>query len=164
MVETSDALEPMESEASSKSTISSSAPKDEEGKTAASASSSASAGASSSANTSASSSASASVTSVPSTSQTSLRTGAPSVSGKEEGGKTDDRLEWASQQSTETGSLDGSSRDPLDSSITSTTSTLVPGMLEEADEEEEEEEEGERERREGEGERERQNDREEKIQ
>ncbi|XP_030620756.1 selenocysteine insertion sequence-binding protein 2-like isoform X2 [Chanos chanos] len=55
-------------------------------------------------------------------------------------GKTDDRLEWASQQSTETGSLDGSCRDLLNSSITSTTSTLVPGMLEEAEEEEEDEE------------------------
>ncbi|ROL42145.1 Selenocysteine insertion sequence-binding protein 2-like [Anabarilius grahami] len=54
--------------------------------------------------------------------------------------RTDDRLEWASQQSTETGSLDGSCRDRLNSSITSTTSTLVPGMLEEEDEEEEEEE------------------------
>ncbi|KAI2647835.1 Selenocysteine insertion sequence-binding protein 2-like [Labeo rohita] len=54
--------------------------------------------------------------------------------------RTDDRLEWASQQSTETGSLDGSCRDRLNSSMTSTTSTLVPGMLEEEDEEEEEEE------------------------
>ncbi|XP_063738528.1 selenocysteine insertion sequence-binding protein 2-like isoform X2 [Eleginops maclovinus] len=54
--------------------------------------------------------------------------------------RVDDRLELASQQSTETGSLDGSCRGPLNSSITSTTSTLVPGMLEEADEEEEEEE------------------------
>ncbi|KAF7666614.1 hypothetical protein LDENG_00099290 [Lucifuga dentata] len=54
--------------------------------------------------------------------------------------RVDDRLELASQQSTETGSLDGSCRDPLNSSITSTTSTLVPGMLEEAEEEEEEEE------------------------
>ncbi|XP_008830008.1 selenocysteine insertion sequence-binding protein 2-like isoform X2 [Nannospalax galili] len=52
-----------------------------------------------------------------------------------------DDLEWASQQSTETGSLDGSCRDLLNSSITSTTSTLVPGMLEEEDDEEEEEEE-----------------------
>ncbi|XP_077050748.1 selenocysteine insertion sequence-binding protein 2-like [Siphateles boraxobius] len=52
--------------------------------------------------------------------------------------RTDDRLEWASL-STETGSLDGSGRDRLNSSITSTTSTLVPGMLEEEDEEEEEE-------------------------
>lgn len=41
-----------------------------------------------------------------------------------------DELEWASQQSTETGSLDGSCRDLLGSSITSATSTLVPGMLE----------------------------------
>ncbi|CAG5858930.1 unnamed protein product, partial [Menidia menidia] len=54
--------------------------------------------------------------------------------------RADDRLELASQQSTETGSLDGSCRGPLNSSITSTTSTLVPGMLEEAEEEEEEEE------------------------
>ncbi|XP_016332606.1 selenocysteine insertion sequence-binding protein 2-like [Sinocyclocheilus anshuiensis] len=53
---------------------------------------------------------------------------------------TDDRLERASQQSTDTGSLDGSCRDRLNSSITSTTSTLVPGMLEEEEEEEEEEE------------------------
>ncbi|XP_048825245.1 selenocysteine insertion sequence-binding protein 2-like [Brienomyrus brachyistius] len=55
--------------------------------------------------------------------------------------KTDDRLEWASQQSTETGSLDGSCRDLLNSSITSTTSTLVPGMLEEGEEEEDDEDE-----------------------
>lgn len=54
--------------------------------------------------------------------------------------RVDDRLELASQQSTETGSLDGSCRGPLNSSITSTTSTLVPGMLEEAEEDEEEEE------------------------
>nr|XP_055030272.1 selenocysteine insertion sequence-binding protein 2-like isoform X3 [Misgurnus anguillicaudatus] len=54
--------------------------------------------------------------------------------------RTDDRLEWASQRSTDTGSLDGSCRDHLNSSITSTTSTLVPGMLEEEEEEEEEEE------------------------
>lgn len=54
--------------------------------------------------------------------------------------RVDDRLELASQQSTETGSLDGSCRGPLNSSITSTTSTLVPGMLEEAEEEDEEEE------------------------
>ncbi|XP_077569051.1 selenocysteine insertion sequence-binding protein 2-like isoform X2 [Stigmatopora nigra] len=54
--------------------------------------------------------------------------------------RADDRLELASQQSTETGSLDGSCRGPLNSSITSTTSTLVPGMLEEAEQEDEEEE------------------------
>ncbi|XP_061102488.1 selenocysteine insertion sequence-binding protein 2-like isoform X2 [Conger conger] len=66
------------------------------------------------------------------------KAGAPA---EKEEGKTDDRLEWASQQSTETGSLDGSCRDLLNSSITSTTSTLVPGMLEEGDEEDEEEEE-----------------------
>ncbi|KAM9408388.1 selenocysteine insertion sequence-binding protein 2-like isoform 2-T2 [Pholidichthys leucotaenia] len=53
--------------------------------------------------------------------------------------RVDDRLELASQQSTETGSLDGSCRGQLNSSITSTTSTLVPGMLEEAEEEEDEE-------------------------
>lgn len=60
--------------------------------------------------------------------------------GEREEVRVDDRLELASQQSTETGSLDGSCRDQLNSSITSTTSTLVPGMLEEAEEEEEEEE------------------------
>lgn len=65
--------------------------------------------------------------------------GKSAASDKEEV-KADD-LEWASQQSTETGSLDGSCRDPLNSSITSTTSTLVPGMLEEEDDEDEEEEE-----------------------
>ncbi|XP_007170502.2 selenocysteine insertion sequence-binding protein 2-like isoform X4 [Balaenoptera acutorostrata] len=65
--------------------------------------------------------------------------GKSTVSDKEEV-KPDD-LEWASQQSTETGSLDGSGRDLLNSSITSTTSTLVPGMLEEEDDEDEEEEE-----------------------
>ncbi|XP_018620653.2 selenocysteine insertion sequence-binding protein 2-like isoform X2 [Scleropages formosus] len=62
--------------------------------------------------------------------------------GKEEG-RPDDTLEWASQRSqhsTETGSLDGSSRDPHSSSITSTASTLVPGMLEEGDEDYEDEE------------------------
>uniref|UniRef100_H3AX74 SECIS binding protein 2 like n=1 Tax=Latimeria chalumnae TaxID=7897 RepID=H3AX74_LATCH len=63
----------------------------------------------------------------------------PTPSDKEEV-KPDDALEWASQQSTETGSLDGSCRDLLNSSITSTTSTLVPGMLEEDEDEEEEEE------------------------
>lgn len=52
--------------------------------------------------------------------------------------KPDDNLEWASQQSTETGSWDGSGRDVLSSSMTSTTSTLVPEMLEEDDDEEEE--------------------------
>ncbi|XP_043844955.1 selenocysteine insertion sequence-binding protein 2-like isoform X2 [Dromiciops gliroides] len=52
-----------------------------------------------------------------------------------------DDLEWASQQSTETGSLDGSCRDILNSSITSTTSTLVPGMLEEEEDEEEDDDE-----------------------
>lgn len=62
------------------------------------------------------------------------------AAGEKEDAKPDD-LEWASQQSTETGSLDGSCRDLLNSSITSTTSTLVPGMLEEEEDEEEEEEE-----------------------
>lgn len=65
--------------------------------------------------------------------------GRSAVSEKEDV-KPDD-LEWASQQSTETGSLDGSCRDILNSSITSTTSTLVPGMLEEEEDEDEEEEE-----------------------
>ncbi|XP_013888490.1 selenocysteine insertion sequence-binding protein 2-like, partial [Austrofundulus limnaeus] len=66
------------------------------------------------------------------------RTGPPGPGDRDEV-RADDRLELASQ-STETGSLDGSCRGPLTSSITSTTSTLVPGMLEEAEEEEEEEE------------------------
>ncbi|XP_053129013.1 selenocysteine insertion sequence-binding protein 2-like isoform X2 [Hemicordylus capensis] len=61
------------------------------------------------------------------------------LSGKEEV-KPDDNLEWASQQSTDTGSLDGSCRDILNSSMTSTTSTLVPGMLEEEDDEDDEDE------------------------
>ncbi|XP_068954114.1 selenocysteine insertion sequence-binding protein 2-like isoform X4 [Petaurus breviceps papuanus] len=61
------------------------------------------------------------------------------VSDKEEV-KPDD-LEWASQQSTETGSLDGSCRDILNSSITSTTSTLVPGMLEEEEDEDDDDDE-----------------------
>ncbi|XP_056428234.1 selenocysteine insertion sequence-binding protein 2-like isoform X2 [Hyla sarda] len=51
--------------------------------------------------------------------------------------KPDDNLEWASQQSTETGSWDGSGRDVLNSSMTSTTSTLVPEMLDKDDDEEE---------------------------
>lgn len=55
--------------------------------------------------------------------------------------KPDDNLEWASQQSTETGSWDGSGRDVLNSSMTSTTSTLVPEMLDKDDDEEEDEEE-----------------------
>uniref|UniRef100_A0A8C0J4N2 SECIS binding protein 2 like n=1 Tax=Chelonoidis abingdonii TaxID=106734 RepID=A0A8C0J4N2_CHEAB len=55
--------------------------------------------------------------------------------------KPDDNLEWASQQSTETGSLDGSCRDLLNSSMTSTTSTLVPGMLEEEEEDDDEDDE-----------------------
>ncbi|XP_015198523.1 selenocysteine insertion sequence-binding protein 2-like isoform X2 [Lepisosteus oculatus] len=60
---------------------------------------------------------------------------------EKEEGRPDDTLEWASQQSTETGSLDGSCRDLLSSSITSTASTLVPGMLEEGEDEDEEDEE-----------------------
>lgn len=73
-------------------------------------------------------------------STTSATNPGKSTVGDKEEVKPDD-LEWASQQSTETGSLDGSCRDLLNSSITSTTSTLVPGMLEEEDDEEEEEEE-----------------------
>ncbi|XP_055393995.1 selenocysteine insertion sequence-binding protein 2-like isoform X2 [Bubalus kerabau] len=73
-------------------------------------------------------------------STTSATNPGKSAVGDKEEVKPDD-LEWASQQSTETGSLDGSCRDLLNSSITSTTSTLVPGMLEEEDDEEEEEEE-----------------------
>ncbi|XP_042329177.1 selenocysteine insertion sequence-binding protein 2-like isoform X2 [Sceloporus undulatus] len=61
------------------------------------------------------------------------------LSGKDEM-KPDDNLEWASQQSTDTGSLDGSCRDILNSSMTSTTSTLVPGMLEEEEDEDDEDE------------------------
>ncbi|XP_026175743.1 selenocysteine insertion sequence-binding protein 2-like isoform X2 [Mastacembelus armatus] len=69
------------------------------------------------------------------------RAGLPAQgTGERDEARFDDRLELASQQSTETGSLDGSCRGPLNSSITSTTSTLVPGMLEEAEEEDEEEE------------------------
>nr|XP_023673095.1 selenocysteine insertion sequence-binding protein 2-like [Paramormyrops kingsleyae] len=66
------------------------------------------------------------------------------LAAEREEGRLDDSLECASQHSahcTETGSLDGSGRDPHSSSITSTASTLVPGMLEEGEEEEEEEEE-----------------------
>ncbi|XP_035252501.1 selenocysteine insertion sequence-binding protein 2-like isoform X2 [Anguilla anguilla] len=69
-----------------------------------------------------------------------VRAGAGAGPEREEG-RPDDRLELASQQSTETGSLDGSCRDRrLPPSITSTASTLVPGMLEEEEEEEEGEE------------------------
>uniref|UniRef100_A0A8I5NVI5 Ribosomal protein eL8/eL30/eS12/Gadd45 domain-containing protein n=1 Tax=Papio anubis TaxID=9555 RepID=A0A8I5NVI5_PAPAN len=73
-------------------------------------------------------------------STTSATSAGKSTASDKEEVKPDD-LEWASQQSTETGSLDGSCRDLLNSSITSTTSTLVPGMLEEEDDEDEEEEE-----------------------
>uniref|UniRef100_A0A4X2K7J3 SECIS binding protein 2 like n=2 Tax=Vombatus ursinus TaxID=29139 RepID=A0A4X2K7J3_VOMUR len=68
-----------------------------------------------------------------------INPGKCTVSDKEEV-KPDD-LEWASQQSTETGSLDGSCRDILNSSITSTTSTLVPGMLEEEEDEDDDDDE-----------------------
>ncbi|XP_046720306.1 selenocysteine insertion sequence-binding protein 2-like isoform X2 [Silurus meridionalis] len=67
------------------------------------------------------------------------------LSCKEEG-RTEDGLERASQQSTETGSLDGSCRGPTTSysSITSTSSiTLVPGTLGEDEEDDEDEEEDE---------------------
>ncbi|XP_076850087.1 selenocysteine insertion sequence-binding protein 2-like isoform X2 [Brachyhypopomus gauderio] len=67
------------------------------------------------------------------------RTGGAIPSLEREEGRVEDRLEWASQQSTETGSPHGSCRDLLNSSITSTSSTLVPGMLEEAEEEEDDE-------------------------
>lgn len=77
----------------------------------------------------------------PSSTAPQPRVGPPTQgTGERDEVRVDDRLELASQQSTETGSLDGSCRGPLNSSITSTTSTLVPGMLEEAEEEEEEEE------------------------
>ncbi|KAJ8249365.1 hypothetical protein GJAV_G00233990 [Gymnothorax javanicus] len=49
--------------------------------------------------------------------------------------RPDERLELASQQSTDTASQDGSCRAPrLPPSVTSTASTLVPGMLEEEEE------------------------------
>ncbi|XP_026878589.2 selenocysteine insertion sequence-binding protein 2-like isoform X1 [Electrophorus electricus] len=67
------------------------------------------------------------------------RTGGAAPSLDREEGRVEDRLEWASQQSTETGSPHGSCRDLLNSSITSTSSTLVPGMLEEAEEDEDDE-------------------------
>uniref|UniRef100_A0A7N6FM34 Ribosomal protein eL8/eL30/eS12/Gadd45 domain-containing protein n=1 Tax=Anabas testudineus TaxID=64144 RepID=A0A7N6FM34_ANATE len=78
---------------------------------------------------------------VPGSTAPQPRAGPPTQgTGERDEVRVDDRLELASQQSTETGSLDGSCRGPLNSSITSTTSTLVPGMLEEAEEEDEEEE------------------------
>nr|XP_057945466.1 selenocysteine insertion sequence-binding protein 2-like isoform X2 [Doryrhamphus excisus] len=77
----------------------------------------------------------------PSANTVPQRAGLPTQgNGERDEVRADDRLELASQQSTETGSLDGSCRGPLNSSITSTTSTLVPGMLEEAEEEDDEEE------------------------
>lgn len=75
------------------------------------------------------------------TSATSATNHGKATPGEKEEVKPDDNLEWASQQSTETGSLDGSCRDILNSSMISTTSTLVPGMLEEEDEEDEEDDE-----------------------
>uniref|UniRef100_UPI003AACD4F1 selenocysteine insertion sequence-binding protein 2-like n=1 Tax=Centroberyx gerrardi TaxID=166262 RepID=UPI003AACD4F1 len=121
MVETSDALEPVEAEPSRPAPPS--APqRDNEVPPAATSAAATSAAASSSA--------------APQPRAGPLTQG----TGEREEVRVDDRLELASQQSTETGSLDGSCRDQLNSSITSTTSTLVPGMLEEAEEEEEEEE------------------------
>ena len=115
MVETSDALEPLETEPSRPAR--SAGQKDSDGLAASSGS-------------------------APSGSTAAQPRTAPPTqgTGEREEVRVDDRLELASQQSTETGSLDGSCRGPLNSSITSTTSTLVPGMLEEAEEEEEEEE------------------------
>lgn len=75
------------------------------------------------------------------TGTTSTASHGKSLPGDKEEVKPDDNLEWASQQSTETGSLDGSCRDILNSSMTSTTSTLVPGMLEEEEEEDDEDDE-----------------------
>ncbi|XP_047678063.1 selenocysteine insertion sequence-binding protein 2-like isoform X1 [Tachysurus fulvidraco] len=69
-----------------------------------------------------------------------------STSSCREEGRTEDGLERASEQSTETGSLDGSCRGPTTSysSITSASSiTLVPGALGEDDEEDEDEDEDE---------------------
>uniref|UniRef100_A0A8C3NX28 SECIS binding protein 2 like n=1 Tax=Cyanoderma ruficeps TaxID=181631 RepID=A0A8C3NX28_9PASS len=75
------------------------------------------------------------------TGATSATNHGKSTPGDKDEVKPDDNLEWASQQSTETGSLDGSCRDLLNSSMTSTTSTLVPGMLEEEEEEEDDDDE-----------------------
>lgn len=75
------------------------------------------------------------------TGTTSASNHGKSIPGDKDEVKPDDNLEWASQQSTETGSLDGSCRDLLNSSMTSTTSTLVPGMLEEEEEEEDDDDE-----------------------
>ncbi|XP_076027370.1 selenocysteine insertion sequence-binding protein 2-like isoform X2 [Genypterus blacodes] len=121
MVETSDALEPAEAEPSQPSPAAAASQKDNEP-------------------------AAPTVSAAPpGPSPLQPRAGAPTQGSGGGGGerdevRVDDKLELASQQSTETGSLDGSCRDRLNSSITSTTSTLVPGMLEEAEEEEEEEE------------------------
>lgn len=75
------------------------------------------------------------------TGATSATNHGKSTPGDKDEVKPDDNLEWASQQSTEIGSLDGSCRDLLNSSMTSTTSTLVPGMLEEEEEEEDDDDE-----------------------
>uniref|UniRef100_A0A3Q3EGZ7 SECIS binding protein 2 like n=1 Tax=Labrus bergylta TaxID=56723 RepID=A0A3Q3EGZ7_9LABR len=116
MVESSDALEPVEAEPS-RPVPSTAAQKDTEAATA------------------------TTNTAPPGSAVPQPRTGPPAQgTGDRDEIRVDDRLELASQQSTETGSLDGSCRGPLNSSITSTTSTLVPGMLEEAEEEDEEEE------------------------
>ena len=117
MVETSDALEPAEPEPS-RPTPPTAAQKDVEAPTA-----------------------TTPATAPPASTAPPPRTGPLTQgTGERDEVRVDDRLELASQQSTETGSLDGSCRGPLNSSITSTTSTLVPGMLEEAEEEDEEEE------------------------
>lgn len=116
MVETSDGLDPVETEPS-RPAPSTSAQKESEALT------------------------TASNVALPGSTAPPSRTGpATQGAGERDEVRVDDRLELASQQSTETGSLDGSCRGPLNSSITSTTSTLVPGMLEEAEEEDEEEE------------------------
>uniref|UniRef100_A0A3Q2NRX7 SECIS binding protein 2 like n=1 Tax=Fundulus heteroclitus TaxID=8078 RepID=A0A3Q2NRX7_FUNHE len=115
MMESSDALEPVETEPTAVTVAAATA-------------------------TSSSSSSSSSSSVPPSSTAPPTRTGAPAPGAADRDEvRADDRLEVASQ-STETGSLDGSCRGPLTSSITSTTSTLVPGMLEEAEEEEDEEE------------------------
>ncbi|KAM8894035.1 selenocysteine insertion sequence-binding protein 2-like isoform 4-T4 [Spinachia spinachia] len=114
MVENSDALEPVESEPR-RPALSTSTQKD--GETAAAA---------------------AAAAATPASTARAAPATLTQGTGERDEVRVDDRLELASQQSTETGSLDGSCRGPLNSSITSTTSTLVPGMLEEAEEEEEE--------------------------
>uniref|UniRef100_A0A3Q2TZ51 SECIS binding protein 2 like n=1 Tax=Fundulus heteroclitus TaxID=8078 RepID=A0A3Q2TZ51_FUNHE len=136
MMESSDALEPVETEPSrpAASTASQSNNSEPPPPPAAAVTVAAATATSSSSSSSSSSSVPPSSTAPP------TRTGAPAPGAADRDEvRADDRLEVASQ-STETGSLDGSCRGPLTSSITSTTSTLVPGMLEEAEEEEDEEE------------------------